>query len=102
MGRHGAAHGGVLHRQQQVLAALENAAHGIRINVIAPGLVATERFESMRAQHAAILEKRLGEIPLQRPAAMDEIASAVCWLLGPASSYLTGAVLPIDGGECAR
>jgi NAD(P)-dependent dehydrogenase (short-subunit alcohol dehydrogenase family) len=33
---------------------------------------------------------------------MDEIASAVCWLLGPASSYLTGAVLPIDGGECAR
>ena len=83
-------------------AALENAAHGIRINVIAPGLVATERFEAMRAQHAAILDKRLGEIPLQRPATMDEIASAVCWLLGPASSYLTGAVLPIDGGECAR
>ena len=50
----------------------------------------------------AILEKRLGEIPLQRPAAMNEIAQAVCWLLGPASSYLTGAVLPIDGGECAR
>jgi NAD(P)-dependent dehydrogenase (short-subunit alcohol dehydrogenase family) len=32
---------------------------------------------------------------------MEEIASTVCWLLGPGASYLTGAVLPLDGGECA-
>ena len=81
--------------------ALENAAHGIRVNVIAPGLVATERFELIRAQHAATLEARLAEVPMGRPASMEEIASTVCWLLGPGASYLTGAVLPLDGGECA-
>jgi NAD(P)-dependent dehydrogenase (short-subunit alcohol dehydrogenase family) len=81
--------------------ALENAAHGIRINVIAPGLVATERFELIRTQHAATIASRLAEVPMGRPASMDEIATAVCWLLGPGASYLTGAVMPLDGGECA-
>ena len=81
--------------------ALENAAHGIRVNVIAPGLVATERFELIRAQHTATLEARLAEVPMGRPASMEEIASTVCWLLGPGASYLSGAVLPLDGGECA-
>jgi len=83
-------------------AALENATHGIRINVIAPGLVATERFEQVRAEHGAVIAARLAEVPMQRPAAMTEVAETVAWLLGPASSYLTGAVVPLDGGECAR
>lgn len=83
-------------------AALESAAQGIRINVIAPGLVATERFESIRTQQSSLLESRLKEIPLGRPADMREIADAVIWLLGPACGFLTGAVIPLDGGECAR
>lgn len=83
-------------------AALENAAHGIRVNVIAPGLVATERFEQVRAEHPAVIAGRLAEVPMQRPAQMREVGETVAWLLGPATTYLTGAVVPLDGGECAR
>ena len=82
--------------------ALEGAAAGIRVNVIAPGLVATERFELIRSQNSAMIESRLKEIPLQRPGAMDEIGATVVWLLGPGSGFLTGAIIPVDGGECAR
>lgn len=82
--------------------ALEGAAAGIRVNVIAPGLVATERFELIRSQNSAMIESRLKEIPLKRPGAMTEIGATVVWLLGPGSGFLTGAVIPVDGGECAR
>jgi len=83
-------------------AALEAAAHEVRVNVIAPGLVATERFELIRAQQSAVIESRLKEIPLGRPGRMQDVAEAVIWLLGPESAFLTGAVVPLDGGECAR
>jgi NAD(P)-dependent dehydrogenase (short-subunit alcohol dehydrogenase family) len=33
---------------------------------------------------------------------MDEIGATVVWLLGPGSGFLTGAIIPVDGGECAR
>jgi len=33
---------------------------------------------------------------------MQDVAETVAWLLGPATAYLTGAVVPLDGGECAR
>ncbi|MCU0760621.1 MAG: SDR family oxidoreductase [Steroidobacteraceae bacterium] len=83
-------------------AALENAPHGVRVNVIAPGLVATERFEQVRAEHPAVIAARLAEVPMQRPGAMQDVGETVAWLLGPGANYLTGAVVPIDGGECAR
>ena len=60
-------------------AALESAAQGIRINVIAPGLVATERFELIRSQQSALLDARIN--PLYRAAmgATEEaILNAVC------------------------
>ena len=82
-------------------AALEVAAQGIRINVIAPGLVATERFELIRSQQSAALESRIKEIPMARPAHMQEVAETVAWLLGPNCGFLTGAIIPLDGGECA-
>jgi NAD(P)-dependent dehydrogenase (short-subunit alcohol dehydrogenase family) len=82
--------------------ALENAARNLRINVIAPGLVATERFELIRSQQPAIIGDRVKEIPLARPGSMTEIAETVVWLLSPASGFLTGAVIPLDGGECAK
>jgi NAD(P)-dependent dehydrogenase (short-subunit alcohol dehydrogenase family) len=83
-------------------AALEAAACNVRINVIAPGLVATERFDLIRTQQPAVIESRLKEIPLSRPGRMLEVAETVVWLLSPDAGFLTGAVIPLDGGECAR
>lgn len=83
-------------------AALEYATSGIRINVVAPGLIATERFEEARASHAEVLETRLAEVPMKRAGSMRELAATVCWLLSDEASYLTGALITPDGGECAR
>jgi NAD(P)-dependent dehydrogenase (short-subunit alcohol dehydrogenase family) len=83
-------------------AALEYADRGIRINALAPGLIATERFESARERYAATIDARLAEIPMGHPGSMDDVAGTVAWLFGAGSHFLTGAVIPLDGGESAR
>lgn len=83
-------------------AALEYAPFGIRINVITPGLIATERYETIRAQPNSPIEARLKDIPVGHAGAMEDIAATVSWLLSPDVSFVTGAVIPIDGGECAK
>jgi NAD(P)-dependent dehydrogenase (short-subunit alcohol dehydrogenase family) len=77
--------------------AREVAEEGIRVNAIAPGLVNTEI-------HAANgepgrLQRLVGTIPMGRAGQPEEIAEGVLWLLSPATSYLTGAILPIGGGR---
>ena len=83
-------------------AALEYAPFGIRINVITPGLIATERYETIRAQPNSPIEARLKDIPVGHAGSMEDIAATVSWLLRPDVSFVTGAVIPIDGGECAK
>ena len=65
------------------------------MNVVAPGPVATD-------MTAALGEARLAEItaavPLARMAEPDEIAGVVTFLAGPDAAYITGAVIPVDGG----
>lgn len=69
---------------------------GIRINAVCPGLV-----ESPMG-HALLTDEQynasLSEIPLGRPSDASEIASVVSFLLGSASSYMTGALIPVSGG----
>ena len=79
-------------------AAFEGAARGIRINVVAPGLVDTPM--AARALSNRAIRARFGELmPLTaRPAAADEVAAAVSWLTGPDSIQTTGALIPVDGG----
>jgi NAD(P)-dependent dehydrogenase (short-subunit alcohol dehydrogenase family) len=83
-------------------AALEYARRGIRINVVAPGLVDTARFQAARVNYPQQIEQRLAEIPMARPGSADEVAATVLWLLSPAAQYMTGEVIALDGGECAR
>ena len=76
-------------------AALEAAKLGIRINVIAPGYIATESWMTMLGARA---EQLAAAVPLGRLGQPEDVGDVVTWLLSDASRYVTGAVLPIDGG----
>ena len=80
--------------------AKELAGQQIRVNAVLPGLTDT-KFASAITQSPAILKMIMPLIPQQRMAQPDEIAPAVLYLLSAASSYVTGAVLPVDGGYLA-
>lgn len=68
---------------------------GIRINAVCPGIIATEAAPLVDAAG----NSRAKDIPLGRLGAVDEIAEAILWLLSPAASYVTGAVIPVTGGR---
>ena len=78
-------------------AAMELGPFGIRVNAIAPGSVATPF--SAQVSDDPYFERLEEETPLGRIGQPEEIASTVEFLLGPASSYITGAVIPVDGGR---
>jgi len=80
--------------------ALDWAPFGVRVNIIGPGVVDTP----MSARSLADPEKRarmMDKTPLGRPAPPSEIASVVAFLTSDASSFMTGAYLPVDGGTLA-
>ena len=80
--------------------AKELAGHGIRVNAVLPGLTET-KFASAITGNPKILGMMMQMIPLARVAQPDEIAPAVLFLASPASSYVTGATLAVDGGYLA-
>ncbi|MFJ4277009.1 SDR family NAD(P)-dependent oxidoreductase [Streptomyces massasporeus] len=85
-------------------AAVEWAPRNIRVNVVAPGLTMTPIIEASfqrRPDPAAYQRVREESIPLRRLATPEEVADAVLFLACPESSYVTGAVLPVDGGYTA-
>ena len=80
------------------VAALDYADQGIRVNVVAPGPILTHHLDAAgpRAQQLA------GQsTPMRRTGRSSEVAQAVLWLCSEASSFITGTVLPIDGGQSA-
>jgi NAD(P)-dependent dehydrogenase (short-subunit alcohol dehydrogenase family) len=85
-------------------AAIEWAPRNIRVNVVAPGLTVTPVIESSFQRSPdpeAYRRQRESQIPLQRLATPEEVADAVLFLASSESSYITGAVLPVDGGYTA-
>jgi NAD(P)-dependent dehydrogenase (short-subunit alcohol dehydrogenase family) len=83
-------------------AALELAPHGIRVNAIAPGPVDTGLLHAMRAGKQHIAQATPAKVPLDRVARPDEMAGPVVWLASDASSYVTGAIISVDGGVVAQ
>jgi 3-oxoacyl-[acyl-carrier protein] reductase len=75
--------------------ARELGSRSITANVIAPGFVETEMTAALPE---ATREQYLGQIPLGRYAAVEEIASVATWLASDGAAYITGAVIPVDGG----
>lgn len=75
---------------------------GVRVNGLLPGRVATERVAELDAatdDAAAARESALARIPLRRQGEPEEFGRAAAFLLSPAASYVSGAMLPVDGGS---
>ncbi len=80
--------------------ALEMAPFGIRVNVIAPGMIDTP-MAAIDQQDPKALEASLSRVPLKRPGKPEEVSNAVAFLASDESSYMTGSVVVVDGGWLA-
>lgn len=73
----------------------ELGARGITANVIAPGFIETDMTAALPAEQQ---QRYLASIPAGRFGRVDEIAAAAAWLAGDEAGYISGAVIPVDGG----
>lgn len=76
--------------------ALEWGPRGVRANAISPGFMSTPMSSSFGADD--IIREREQRVPIRRIASTDEVANVVAFLAGPDSSYVSGAILTVDGG----
>lgn len=80
------------------VAALDYADRGVRVNVVAPGPILTHHLQAAGEE----AQRRAGmATPMGRVGGADEVAATVTWLCGDQASFVTGTVLPIDGGQYA-
>jgi 2-dehydro-3-deoxy-D-gluconate 5-dehydrogenase len=79
----------------------ELSVKGVRVNAIAPGYMSTQ-FTASHREDPARYEAMLARIPIGRWGVPEDLSGAVVYLASDASLYVTGAVLPVDGGWLAR
>ena len=79
-------------------AAMDYAAKGIRINAVCPGVILTPMAEELIRRNPQLEKELVRDIPVGRLGKPEEIANAVLWLCSPASSFVHGHALLVDGG----
>ncbi|HEX6121735.1 MAG TPA: SDR family oxidoreductase [Ktedonobacterales bacterium] len=95
MAHSGAARAGVVNLTQTL--AVEWAQYGIRVNAVAPGLIASSGLTRYPPEIQAQLGSVAHDVPAQRMGTEAEVASAVLYLLSPAAAFISGAALRVDG-----
>jgi len=81
--------------------AVEWARHGVQVNALAPGYFATDLNAELRADPAA-LARVIKAIPARRTGTADDLSAWLLLLAGPASDFMTGETIIVDGGQTAR
>ena len=79
--------------------ALDYAERGVRINAVAPGSIITDRIAALSDEQR---EPIVQAVPMRRIGLPEEVAATVAWLCSDGAAFITGAVIPIDGGQLAR
>ena len=84
--------------------AVEWADRGIRVNAVAPGTIRTERVRQLPNEPggAEYIEQIIRMHPMGRLGEPEEVARAIAFLASDEASFITGAILPVDGGYLAR
>lgn len=79
-------------------AAIQYAQRGIRVNAVCPGLIDAGIGKRVLEREAPQVQKLINMHPMARAGSADEVAAAVLWLCSAEASYMTGHMLPVDGG----
>jgi len=80
-------------------AALDYAAQGVRINAVCPGIIETPMMDRFTGGTAEGRDRVIAQEPIGRMGSPDEIADTVLWLSSPASSFVVGHAVVVDGGQ---
>jgi 2-deoxy-D-gluconate 3-dehydrogenase len=85
----------------QLTKALSNelAGQGVRVNAVAPGFIETDMTSDIEDWKRRQIDAR---IPMGRWGTPEDVAGTVAWLLSDGARYVTGAIVPVDGGYLAR
>ena len=75
--------------------AKEFASRNITVNIVAPGPIATDMLDALPEERRQAMAQA---VPLGRLGSPDEVAGVICFLASDAAAFVTGAVIPVDGG----
>ena len=79
-------------------AAMEWVHFGVRVNAVAPGLIATSGLETYDEEHKETIRSRAQKIPVRRLGTESAISAIILFLLSPAANFITGETVRVDGG----